>query len=218
MPNWRPGGSAGVRQIYARHGAGENQFGVTLGKLRGLAKKLKSNHPLALELWATGNADAMILATMLMAPAQVTRADAERWVKSLTYFKLIDELVDNVLVQTPFADALRVRWMESPMEMVGRAGWGLLNARIVAELVSAGSTGNHLRSWRAAASVAREPRRKISPCPTNSSTSVFPRRAPCFRAESAWVPQTRTSSSTPARTRLPSMVRRTTLRLRNSWS
>ena len=33
-----------MRRIYAKQGAGENQFGVKLGDLRGLAKKLKSAH------------------------------------------------------------------------------------------------------------------------------------------------------------------------------
>lgn len=65
-------GLENVRQMYARHGAGDNQFGVTLGNLRGLAKKLKTNHELALQLWGTGNADAMILgkieAEILSAP------------------------------------------------------------------------------------------------------------------------------------------------------
>ena len=42
--------SENTRRIYARYGAGDNQFGVTLGNLRGLAKKLKTNHELALQL------------------------------------------------------------------------------------------------------------------------------------------------------------------------
>jgi 3-methyladenine DNA glycosylase AlkD len=49
-------GSEKTRELYARQGAGENQFGVTLGNLRALARKLKTNHPLAMQLWATGNA------------------------------------------------------------------------------------------------------------------------------------------------------------------
>ncbi len=124
-------GSENTRKIYARMGAGDNQFGVTLGNLRALAKKLKTDHALALQLWATGNADAMILATMLMAPAQLSIKQIEGMVKPLTYYRLIDELVDNVLVKTAFADELRVRWMDSPREMIGRAGWNLLVARIL---------------------------------------------------------------------------------------
>lgn len=124
-------GSESARKMYARHGAGDNQFGVTLGNLRGLAKKLKTNHGLALQLWATGNADAMILATMLLAPEQLSAKEIERMVKPLTYHKLIDELVYNVVAKTSCADELRTRWMDSPKELVGRAGWNLLIARIL---------------------------------------------------------------------------------------
>ena len=123
-------GSPNARKLFAKHGAGDNQFGVTLGKLRGLAKKLKTNHPLAMELWATENVDAMILATMLMAPDEVTAGEAERMLKPLTYFRLMDELVHNVLVKTSFADKLSDKWMDSPKEMIGRAGWKILCSRI----------------------------------------------------------------------------------------
>jgi hypothetical protein len=40
-------GSEAVGKIYARQGAGENPYGVKPGDLRGLAKKLKTNHLLA---------------------------------------------------------------------------------------------------------------------------------------------------------------------------
>ena len=123
-------GSENTRKIYARYGAGDNQFGVTLGNLRSLAKKLKTNHALALELWATGNTDAMILATMIMAPGQLSVQEIESMAKPLSYFKLIDELVFNVVVNTAHAEKLRTRWMDSPKEMLGRAGWNLLNDRI----------------------------------------------------------------------------------------
>ena len=35
-----------MRAVNAKHGAGENQFGVNLGKLRGLAGKIKRDHKL----------------------------------------------------------------------------------------------------------------------------------------------------------------------------
>ena len=123
-------GSENIRKIYARYGAGDNQFGVTLGNLRSLANKLKTNHGLALQLWATGNADARMLATMIMAPDQLSAKEIESMVKPLTYYKLIDELVFNVLVNTAHAGSLRARWMDSPQEMPGRAGWDLLIDRI----------------------------------------------------------------------------------------
>jgi len=54
----------------------------------------------------------------------------ESLVKPLTYHKLLDELVFNVVVGTAHAENLRARWMDSPKEMIGRAGWSLLTDRI----------------------------------------------------------------------------------------
>jgi hypothetical protein len=45
--------------------------------------------------------------------------------------KVIDELVYNVLAKTSLAAELCARWMHSPDELVGRAGWNLLIARIL---------------------------------------------------------------------------------------
>lgn len=123
-------GSENTRNIYARYGAGENQFGVTLGNLRSLAKRLKTNHSLALQLWATGNTDARMLATMILAPDRLSAREVESLLKPLTYSKLVDELVFKVVANSVHADSLRARWMNSPAEMTGRAGWNLLVERI----------------------------------------------------------------------------------------
>jgi len=42
----------------------------------------------------------------------------------------IDELVFNVVINTPYADTLRQRWMDSTVEMTGRAGWNLMIASV----------------------------------------------------------------------------------------
>jgi len=124
-------GTDKCRAIYARDGAGENQFGVLRGNLRTLAKKLKTNHPLAMQLWATANVDAQIVAAMIMDADQLSEQEAEAMVRSLTYHSLVDELVYNALWKAPSEEALRSRWVDSPEELIGRAGWALVIARIM---------------------------------------------------------------------------------------
>ena len=51
-------GNEKMRAFNAKNGAGANQFGVSLGDIRVLAKKIRTDHPLALSLWETGNVDA----------------------------------------------------------------------------------------------------------------------------------------------------------------
>lgn len=81
-----------VRTKFARHGSGENQFGVKLGDLPALAIKLKTNHRLALALWATGNTDARLVDSMLLSPAELSVKDIEAKLKPLTYFRLVESL------------------------------------------------------------------------------------------------------------------------------
>lgn len=123
-------GSEKVRAIYARQGAGENTFGVKRGDLRRLAKEIKRDHALAMRLWETGNTDCRMLATMIMDPAALSESELEAMLTPLTYYALVDDLVDNVIARSPHAEALRLRWMPSSEELVGRAGWALLIERI----------------------------------------------------------------------------------------
>jgi 3-methyladenine DNA glycosylase AlkD len=123
-------GNEKVRERYVRDGAGDNVFGVLLGKIRGLAEALGTNHGLGLELWATGNHEARILACMLLEPAALTEKEARALLEPLSNPTLVDELVGRVLVHAPIAEALQVRWMDGGKELPRRAGWRLLAGRI----------------------------------------------------------------------------------------
>src|SRR4029079_17545119 len=48
-------GNESVRKQNAKWGAADNQFGVKHGDIRVLAKKIKTDHKLAMSLWKTGN-------------------------------------------------------------------------------------------------------------------------------------------------------------------
>jgi 3-methyladenine DNA glycosylase AlkD len=71
-----------VRAKNAKSGAGDNQFGVSLGGIRALAKKIRTNHELALSLWETGNVDAQFRATLLILPRKLSAKEMNRMVRS----------------------------------------------------------------------------------------------------------------------------------------
>ena len=71
-------GNAKVRTQNAKSGAGDNQFGVKMGDIRTLAKKIGSNPELALSLWETGNIDAQLLATLLIKPKNLSAEEMDR--------------------------------------------------------------------------------------------------------------------------------------------
>lgn len=75
-------GNEKMREHNSKYGAGKNQFAVTMGDIRALAKKIKANHALALELWDTENIDARFLATLIINPVKLLHDDVNRMVKS----------------------------------------------------------------------------------------------------------------------------------------
>ncbi len=55
-------GNEGTKKVFLRHGAREPFYGVKVQDLKKVVKRVKKNHELSIELYATGNSDAMYLA------------------------------------------------------------------------------------------------------------------------------------------------------------
>ena len=123
-------GTAKVRAQNAKGGAGDNQFGVSLGDIRVLAKKIRSDHPLALSLWDTRNVDAQFLATLLVQPKQLSAKELDRMVRSITFVRVADWLNAYVVRQHPDKEMLRQTWMAAGDRWVARAGWDLTAERV----------------------------------------------------------------------------------------
>jgi hypothetical protein len=72
----------------------------------------------------------MFVASSAFDPAELTEEGVVRMVEQLAHFKVLDTLVANTLVRTPFARSLRERWLDSPRPLIGRAGWMLLTREV----------------------------------------------------------------------------------------
>ena len=120
-----------VRARNTRNGAGDDQYGVQLGDIRKLAKKIKADHELGLELWATANIDARLLAILLISPKKLSSTELDRMVRSATFSQLADWLNAYVVKQHPDKEALRAKWMKAEDPMAARAGWNLTAERVV---------------------------------------------------------------------------------------
>lgn len=123
-------GDATVRAHNAKNGAGENQFGVKRGDLRKLADKIKTNHALALELWATGNVDAQFLATLLIDVKELSAAELERLVKTVNFAWTADWLHSYVTKLHVDKETLRQKWLKAKDRWLARAGWQLTAGRV----------------------------------------------------------------------------------------
>ena len=124
-------GNEKVRARNTKNGAGNNQYGVQLGDLRKLAKKLKTNHELGLALWATDNIDARLLAILLLVPEKLSSSELNQMVRSATFPQLADWLNATIVKQHPAKESLRQEWMKAKDPMAARAGWNLTAERVV---------------------------------------------------------------------------------------
>jgi 3-methyladenine DNA glycosylase AlkD len=123
-------GNEKVRAHNTKYGAGDNQFGVKLGDIRALAKKIESNHELGKALWKTGNIDAQFLATLIIKPKDLSADEMDRMVRSATFAQVADWLNSYVVKDHSEKEALRQKWMSDDDPWAGRAGWSLTSDRI----------------------------------------------------------------------------------------
>jgi len=107
-----------------------DDHGVNLTHLRALAKKLGAQPELALELWATRNTAARLLATLVCKPKTLSAAELDTMIQDIRAPKLLDWFIVNVVKPGRHADELRVRWKDGDA-LVGRAGWSLTTERVI---------------------------------------------------------------------------------------
>ena len=127
-----PLGSEEARAGMARYGiTTADAFGVSVYELRRVAKGLGRDHELALALWATGNHEARLLASMVDDPAQVTEAQMEAWAAAFDSWDVCDQVTSNLFDKTPFAyDKVR-EWSAAEDEWVKRAAFATAAALAV---------------------------------------------------------------------------------------
>jgi 3-methyladenine DNA glycosylase AlkD len=111
----------------ARYGIpSDGAFGVPVGTLKALGKRLGKRHDLAADLWASGRYEARILASFVDDPAQVTRAQMEAWAADFDNWAVCDSVCFHLFDRTPLAWEVAVPWARSPREFVKRAGFVLM--------------------------------------------------------------------------------------------
>ena len=118
-------GTEPTRKTYRRHGVTGPQYGVLYAPLGKIAKRLKTDQELARGLWASGNHDARILATMIADPATTTGSELDKWISDVDNYVLADALA-GLASRTPVARKKMEKWTRSTNEWVGRIGWGML--------------------------------------------------------------------------------------------
>lgn len=116
-------GKERTKKIYLSNGAREPLFGVNTGDMKPLARKIKRNQPLAEQLYATGNYDAMYFAGVIADPEVMTEADFDRWIEAAYFYMISDFVVAVTLAETDIAQQVSDKWIASGEELKMSAGW-----------------------------------------------------------------------------------------------
>jgi len=116
-------GKERTKKMYLSNGAHEPLFGVATGAMKPIFKKTKINQPLAEQLYATGNYDAMYFAGIIADPQAMTEADYDRWMDAAYFYMLSDFVVAVTLAEADIAEEVADKWIASGEELRMSAGW-----------------------------------------------------------------------------------------------
>ena len=97
-------------------------FGVSYAELGKIAKPIKTDHALAVELWDSGNHDARVLALRVADSASVDERLAGRWLRDVDNYILAEGL-GGLCAQTSYARALSDAWRDRSDEWTASVGW-----------------------------------------------------------------------------------------------
>jgi len=88
----------------ARYGINpNNNLGISIYKLRPLAKKIGKNHELSIKLWNSGIHDARLLAVFIEDPKQVTEEQMDLWAQDFDSWDICDQACTSLFDLTPHA-------------------------------------------------------------------------------------------------------------------
>ena len=125
MAALKKAGTAQNRKIYGNHGVDGDMFGVSYAEMGKLAKSIKTDHELALELWDTGNHDARILATMVADPVRLTSRQLDAMVRDQSNYVLTDGFSVMVL-RSGQGHKKFESWKNRRNEWTSATAWNLL--------------------------------------------------------------------------------------------
>ncbi len=104
----------------------ENAFGVTVKDIKLIAKPIKKNHDLALQLWKSGIHEAKIMSSLLDEYKKVSEEQMELQVLDFDSWDVCDLTCNNLFVYTEFCEKKIFEWSKREEEYVKRAGYVLI--------------------------------------------------------------------------------------------
>jgi len=123
----RHGSKAYREAMLTRYGiTAPRSYGVKVGMIQQLAKRLGKDHDLAEALWKTGWYEARMLSSYVDDPARVTSVQMDRWVRDFDNWGICDTVCFVLFDKTPHAWRKVEQWSKRREEFVKRAAFALI--------------------------------------------------------------------------------------------
>lgn len=116
-------GTEQTRKTWTKHGATGAFWGVKIGDMKVIQKKIKHNHELALALYDTGNSDVMYFAGLISEPKKMSKAQLQHWVETASWHMVSEYTVAWTAAESNFGRELAMEWIDSEDEQIASAGW-----------------------------------------------------------------------------------------------
>ena len=114
------------RDGLARYGiVADKVFGVSVGVIRQIGKRIGRNQELAERLWTTGWYEARMLTAFVADPDRTTPALMDRWAREFDNWAICDTLCFHLFDKTPHAYVKVGQWARRREEFVKRAAFAL---------------------------------------------------------------------------------------------
>lgn len=104
-------------------------FGVTLPRIKEIAKKYQKEATLANMLWKEDVRELKILATMLYPTECFTPEQAQQWVRDIRYMEIAEQYCANLMQEVSFAETMADVWIQDNEEFIQVTGF-ILYARL----------------------------------------------------------------------------------------
>ena len=115
------------KMLMNNHGVLEPCFGVKIGDMKSIVKRVKVDHKLALGLYDSGNYDAMYLAGLIADDEKMTKKDLQKWANNARGGSLTGYTVAWTASGSRYGWEFGLKWIESKKTHVATSGWNTLS-------------------------------------------------------------------------------------------
>ena len=109
----------------------DRAFGVAMGDMQKIARRIGRDHTLAAALWDAGCYEARMLAALIDEPEKVTTAQMDRWAGEFDNWAICDTACMHLFDRTPHVFAKVAKWAKARGEFVRRAAFALLASKAI---------------------------------------------------------------------------------------